>query len=138
MASLAGDNLPAVREQRPRPALAWAASSAAPTPRQPSTSRMVRGRPNLIRRPLGLRLPGVSATWTDGDLPYMRRPATGQETLPEHRPGNGTSVHPTAEMYTAPELLGVELASREAMNDPPSDTSRTPTSPRSPWSPPVK
>ncbi|CAK0882032.1 unnamed protein product [Prorocentrum cordatum] len=131
MARLAGDNLPAVIEQRPRPALAWAAaSSAAPAPRQLWTPRMARGRPHggdrcgvvlgpdRIRRPSGLHLPEISVSPTLTDLPYMRRP--------ESLLGICRSRRLVVGVFTAPELLsGVELTSSGAVGNQTSDPEST-------------
>ncbi|CAK0804068.1 unnamed protein product, partial [Prorocentrum cordatum] len=100
MPSFAGDGLPLVSEQRPRPALAWAeASGVAPAPRQPSTPGMTCGRPcgvgrggavpgpgglgpEQIRRPRAFQPPPSSAPATLEDLPYMRRgPTCGSPSL---------------------------------------------------------
>ncbi|CAK0890878.1 unnamed protein product [Prorocentrum cordatum] len=141
MASLAGDVLPPVSEQRPRPALAWAeASSVAPAPRQPSTPRMARGRPfgvghnwavpgpgglgpNRIRRPRAVRPPQISAPVTLEDLAYMRRLDT---LIPEPRMGSRTSRRLVAGAFAAPELLPeVELASGGVAGNQTSDIEST-------------
>ncbi|CAK0804070.1 unnamed protein product, partial [Prorocentrum cordatum] len=141
MPSFAGDGLPLVSEQRPRPALAWAeASGVAPAPRQPSTPGMTCGRPcgvgrggavpgpgglgpEQIRRPRAFQPPPSSAPATLEDLPYMRRP---DMRIPEPRMGSRTSRWLVAGAFAAPELLpGVELAGGGAVGNQSSDTEST-------------
>ncbi|CAK0828688.1 unnamed protein product [Prorocentrum cordatum] len=143
MPSFAGDGLPLVSEQRPRPALAWAeASGVAPAPRQPSTLGLTRGRPfgvgrggavsgpgpgglgpEQIRRPRALQPPPSSAPATLEDLPYMRRL---DMRIPEPRMGSPTSRRLVAGAFAAPELLpGEELASGGAVGNLSSDIEST-------------